>query len=52
MYQLQCIQDCFIVLTENGEIAHTWTYLNVVDWDVQKVLHDLIQNDGCVYLYL
>jgi hypothetical protein len=52
MYQLQCIQDCFVVLTENGEIVHTWTYLNVVDWDVEEVLHDLIQNDGCVYLYL
>jgi hypothetical protein len=38
MYQLQCIQDCFVVLTENGEIVHTWTYLNVVDWDVEEVI--------------
>jgi hypothetical protein len=24
------IQDCFHALPQNGEITHTWTYLNVV----------------------
>jgi hypothetical protein len=45
------IQDCFIVLTQNGEIAHTWADLNVTDWDVEEVLQYPIQNDGCVDLY-
>jgi hypothetical protein len=36
--QLRDIQDCFIVLTQNEEIAHTWTDLNIVDWDVEEVL--------------
>jgi hypothetical protein len=39
------------VLTRNGEIAHTWTDLNVADWDVEEVLQYPIQNDGCVDLY-
>jgi sulfur carrier protein ThiS len=46
------IQDCFIVLTRNGEIVHTWADLNVVDYDVAEVLQYPIQNDGCVNLYL
>jgi hypothetical protein len=49
--QLLGIQDCFIVLTRNGEIAHTWTDLNIADWDVEEVLQYPIQNDGCVDLY-
>jgi hypothetical protein len=49
--QLLGIQDCFIVLTQNGEIAHTWADLNVTDWDVEEVLQYPIQNDGCVDLY-
>jgi hypothetical protein len=51
MYQLRGIQGCFIALTQNGEIAHTWTDLNVVNWDVEEVLHGPIQIDGCVDLY-
>jgi hypothetical protein len=39
------------VLTRNGEIAHTWTDLNVADWDVEEILQYPIQNDGCVDLY-
>jgi surface protein len=27
------------------------TDLNLADWDVDEVLQDLIQNDGCVDLY-
>jgi hypothetical protein len=46
--QLLGIQDYFIVLTRNGEIAHTWADLNLVDWDVEEVFQDHIQNDGCV----
>jgi hypothetical protein len=49
--QLQGIQDCFIALTQNREIVHTWTDLNVADWDVEEVLQYPIQNDGCVDLY-
>jgi hypothetical protein len=49
--QLLGIHDCFIVLTQNGEIAHTWVDLNVADWDVEEVLQYPIQNDGCVDLY-
>jgi hypothetical protein len=51
MNQLRGIQDCFIVLTQNREIAHTWTDLNFADWDVEEVLQDPIQNDRCVDLY-
>jgi hypothetical protein len=50
--QLRGIQDYFIALTKNREIAHTWTDLNVADCDVEEVLQDPIQNDGCVDLYL
>jgi hypothetical protein len=32
------IQECFIVLTRNGEIAHSWADLNLTDWDVGEVL--------------
>jgi hypothetical protein len=49
--QLLGIQDCFIVLTRNGEIVHTWADLNVANWDVEEVLQQPIQNDGCVDLY-
>jgi hypothetical protein len=51
--QLRGIQECFIALIRNREIAHTWTDLNVADWDVdvEEVLQHLIQNDGCVDLY-
>jgi hypothetical protein len=49
--QLLGIQDYFIVLTQNGEIAHTWADLNVTDWDVEEVLQYPIQNNGCVDLY-
>jgi hypothetical protein len=49
--QLLGIQDCFIVLTQNGEIVHTWADLNVTDWDVEEVLQYPIQNNGCVDLY-
>jgi hypothetical protein len=49
--QLLGIQDCFIVPTRNGEIAHTWVNLNVANWDVEEVLQYPIQNDGCVDLY-
>jgi hypothetical protein len=49
--QLLGIQDCFIVLTQNREITHTWVDLNDADWDVEEVLHYTIQNDGCVDLY-
>jgi hypothetical protein len=31
--------------------VHTWTDLNVADWDVEEVLQNSIQNDGCVDLY-
>jgi hypothetical protein len=48
---LLSIQDYFIVLTRNGEIAHTWADLNLADWDVEKVFQYPIQNDGCVDLY-
>jgi hypothetical protein len=49
--QLLGIHDCFIALTQNGEIAHTWVDLNIADWDVEEVLQYPIQNDGCVDLY-
>jgi hypothetical protein len=51
MYQLRGIQYYFIVLTQNRKITHTWNNPNVADWDVDDVLQDLIQNDGCVDLY-
>jgi hypothetical protein len=38
------------VLTQNGEITHTWTDLNIVNWDVE-VFQNPIQNEGCVNLY-
>jgi hypothetical protein len=43
--QLGGTQDCFIALTQNKEIAHTWTQLNVADWDVEEVLQNPIQKD-------
>jgi hypothetical protein len=46
--QLLGIQDCFVVLTRNGEIVHTWADLNLADWDVEEVFQDQIQNDLCV----
>jgi hypothetical protein len=49
--QLLGIQDCFLVLTRNGEIAHTWADLNLADWDIEEVFQYHIQNDGCVDLY-
>jgi hypothetical protein len=49
--QLRGIQDCFIVLIRNGEITHSWTDLNIADWDVEEILQYPIQNDGCVDLY-
>jgi hypothetical protein len=49
--QLRGIQDYFLALTHNREIAHTWTDLNVADWDILEVLQYPIQNDGCVDLY-
>jgi hypothetical protein len=50
--QLGGIQDCFIALTRNGEITHTWTDLNVADWDVEEVLQNLIQKDGAlIYIH-
>jgi hypothetical protein len=49
--QLRGIQDCFIALTQNDEIVHTWTGLNVVDWDVDEVLQYPIQNNRCIDLY-
>jgi hypothetical protein len=51
MYQLRGIQDYFIALTQNGEIAHTWTDINIADWDVEEVLQYPIQNEVCVVLY-
>jgi hypothetical protein len=39
------------VLTRKREIAHTWTDLNVADWDVEEVLPNPIQRDGCIDLY-
>jgi hypothetical protein len=39
------------VLTQNREIMHTWTDLNVANYDVEEVLQVLIQNDMCVNLY-
>jgi hypothetical protein len=42
------IQDCFIVLKRNEEIAHSWVGLNLTDWDVDEVFQGQIQNDGCV----
>jgi hypothetical protein len=44
--QLLGIQECFIVLTRHGEIAHSWADLNLTDWDVEEVFQDRIQNDG------
>jgi hypothetical protein len=38
-------------LTQNGEIMHTWTDPNVVDWDVEEVFQDFVQNDRYVDLY-
>jgi hypothetical protein len=49
--QLLGIWDCFIVLTRNREVAHSWVDLNVADWDVEEVLQYPIQNDECVDLY-
>jgi hypothetical protein len=49
--QLRGIQDYFIALTQNDEIVHTWTGLNVVDWDVDEVLQYPIQNNRCIDLY-
>jgi hypothetical protein len=46
--QLLGIQEGFIVLTQNREIAHSWADLNLTDWDVKEVFQDRIQNDGCV----
>jgi hypothetical protein len=46
--QLLGIFECFIVLTWNGEIAHSWADLNLTDWDVEEVFQDQIQNNGCV----
>jgi hypothetical protein len=48
------IQDCFHALPQNGEITHTWTYLNVVhtwtylnvvSWDLEEVFVNPIQYD-------
>jgi hypothetical protein len=50
-YQLGVIQDYFIALTRNREIAQTWTDLNIADWDVEEVLPNPIQREGCVDLY-
>jgi hypothetical protein len=49
--QLRGIHDYFIALTQNGEIMHTWTDLNIANWDVEDVLQYPIQNDGYVDLY-
>jgi hypothetical protein len=46
--QLLGIHDCFIVLTWNGEIAHSLADLNLTDWDVEEVFQDQIQTNGCV----
>jgi hypothetical protein len=46
--QLLGILECFIVLTRNGEIAHSWADLNLTDWDIEEVFQDQIQNNGCV----
>jgi hypothetical protein len=51
LYQLLGIQGCFIVLTQNGEIAHTWDDLSFADWDVEEVFQCPIRNDWCVDLY-
>jgi hypothetical protein len=43
--QIEGIHDCFIALTRGGEIAHTWTDLNVADWDVDEVIPNPIQRN-------
>jgi hypothetical protein len=45
--QLLGIRDCFIVLTQNREIVHSWADLNLTGWDVEEVFQDQIQTDGC-----
>jgi hypothetical protein len=40
-----------MALTQNREIAHTWTDLNIADWDVEEVLQNPIQMTG-VLIYI
>ena len=51
MHQLQGIQDCFLALAKNGELVHTWTDLNVAEWDSEEVFQDPLQDDGYFDLF-